>query len=55
MTETIRREPGASLLSVIWSARHDPAARIFNIDLLTVLIAILLRGAIAHRRPRISP
>lgn len=42
MTETIRREPGASWLSVIWSARHDPAARIFNIDLLTVLIAILL-------------
>ena len=27
---------------MIWSARHDPAARIFNIDLLTVLIAILL-------------
>jgi O-antigen ligase len=42
MTDAIRREPGASLLSVIWSARHDPAARIFNIDLLTVLIAILL-------------
>ena len=42
MTDAIRRRPGASLLSVIWSARHDPAARIFNIDLLTVLIAILL-------------
>ena len=42
MTDAIRREPGASLLSVIWSARHDPAARILNIDLLTVLIAILL-------------
>ena len=42
MTDAIRREPGASWLSVIWSARHDPAARIFNIDLLTVLIAILL-------------
>jgi O-antigen ligase len=34
--------PGDSVLSVIWSARHDPASRIFNIDLLTVLIAILL-------------
>jgi O-antigen ligase len=42
MTETIRREPGAFSLSVIWSARHDPAARILNIDLLTVLIAVLL-------------
>ncbi len=42
MTDAIRRRPRASLLSVIWSARHDPAARIFNIDLLTVLIAILL-------------
>ena len=42
MTDATRREPGASWLSVIWSARHDPAARIFNIDLLTVLIAILL-------------
>jgi O-antigen ligase len=40
--ETIRREPGAFSLSVIWSARHDPAARILNIDLLAVLIAILL-------------
>ncbi|MDO9563757.1 MAG: O-antigen ligase family protein, partial [Bradyrhizobium sp.] len=42
MTGAIRRKPGASWLSVIWSARHDPAARIFNIALLTVLIAILL-------------
>lgn len=42
MAEVARREPGASWLSVIWSARHDPAARILNIDLLTVLIAILL-------------
>jgi O-antigen ligase len=42
MTEAIRREPGASWLSIIWSARHDPAARIFNIDLLTALLAILL-------------
>src|SRR3954463_3976970 len=42
MTDAAPREPGLSVLSVIWSARHDPAARIFNIDLLTVLIAILL-------------
>ena len=42
MTDAIRKEPGVSWLSIIWSARHDPAARIFNIDLLTVLIAILL-------------
>jgi O-antigen ligase len=42
MTDAIPREPGGSWPSVIWSARHDPAARIFNIDLLTVLIAILL-------------
>ncbi len=42
MTDAIRREPGASLLSVIWSARHNPASRILNVDLLTVLIAILL-------------
>jgi len=42
MTEAIRPEPGASWLTVIWSARHDPAARILNVDLLTVLIAILL-------------
>ena len=42
MTEAAPRVPGDSVLSFIWSARHDPAARIFNIDLLTVLIAILL-------------
>ncbi|MES2193989.1 MAG: O-antigen ligase family protein [Pseudomonadota bacterium] len=42
MTDAIRREPGASWISTIWSARHDPAARILNIDLLTMLIAILL-------------
>jgi O-antigen ligase len=41
MTEAVRREPGVSF-SVIMSAWHDPAARILNIDLLTVLIAILL-------------
>ena len=42
MTEAIQREPGASSLSGILSARHDPAARIRNVDLLTILIAILL-------------
>ena len=33
---------GASKLSKVFSAWHDPAARILNVDLLTVLIAILL-------------
>jgi hypothetical protein len=42
MTETVQKEAGASLLSRILSARHDPAARIVNVDLLTGLIAILL-------------
>jgi O-antigen ligase len=42
MTDTVRKEPGASLFSRILSARHDPSARILNIDLLTGLIAILL-------------
>lgn len=42
MTEAVRREPGVSGLSYVLSAWRDPAARIFNIDLLTVLIAILL-------------
>ena len=42
MTDAIRREPGASRLSAIWSACQDPAARIRTIDLLAVLIAILL-------------
>jgi O-antigen ligase len=42
MTEAARREPGVSGLSLVLSAWHDPAARILNIDLLTVLIAILL-------------
>ena len=42
MTDTTKREPGVSWLSVVLSAWHDPAARIFNIDLLTALIAILL-------------
>jgi O-antigen ligase len=42
MTEAVRREPDVSWLSYVFSAWHDSAARIFNIDLLTVLIAILL-------------
>jgi O-antigen ligase len=42
MTEAVRREPGVSGLSRVLSAWRDPAARILNIDLLTVLIAILL-------------
>ena len=42
MTEAVRRDPGVSWLSYILSAWRDPAARIFNLDLLTVLIAILL-------------
>src|SRR6267154_6623417 len=42
MTEAVRREPGVSGLSLVLSAWRDPAARIVNIDLVTVLIAILL-------------
>src|SRR3954470_21695158 len=42
MTEAAPRDPSLSVLSAIWSARHEPAARILNVDLLTVLIAILL-------------
>jgi O-antigen ligase len=42
MTEAVRREPGISRLSVVFSAWRDPVARIFNVDLLAVLIAILL-------------
>ena len=42
MAEAVRRDADTSWFSVIWSARHDPAARIFNIDLVTALIAILL-------------
>lgn len=42
MTETIRTEPGVSGLSRVLSVWHDPAARILNIDLLTVLIVVLL-------------
>ncbi|SDS89253.1 O-antigen ligase family protein [Bradyrhizobium canariense] len=52
MTEAVGQGTGTSTstststntswLSVIWSARRDPAARILNVDLLAVLIAILL-------------
>src|ERR1700730_14093665 len=42
MTESLQKEADASLLSRIMSARHDPAARILNVDLLTVLVAVLL-------------
>jgi O-antigen ligase len=42
MTEAVRPDANASWLSLIWSARNDPAARIFNVDLLACLIAILL-------------
>jgi O-antigen ligase len=42
MTEGMRKEAGVSWLSVIWSARHDRAARTLNVDPLAVLIAILL-------------
>jgi O-antigen ligase len=41
MTETAR-EPGPSGLALAPSAWRDPAARILNVDLLTVLIALLL-------------
>lgn len=42
MTEAVRREPRASGLSLVLSAWHDPFARILNVDLLTILIAMLL-------------
>jgi O-antigen ligase len=42
ITEAVKREPGVSGLSPVLSAWRDPAARILNVDLLTVLIAILL-------------
>jgi O-antigen ligase len=41
MSETVNRELNVSLSTVL-SAWHDPAARILNVDLLTILIAILL-------------
>src|SRR5882757_2324003 len=42
MTEAIRREPGLSGLSLVMSAWHNPYARILNVDLVAVLLAILL-------------
>jgi O-antigen ligase len=42
MTEAVRREPGLSGFALVMSAWHNPYARIFNIDVLTVLLAILL-------------
>jgi O-antigen ligase len=42
MSVAAGRAPGVSWFSFVLSAWHDPVARIFNIDLLTVLIAILL-------------
>jgi O-antigen ligase len=42
MTETARNTPGASKLSMVFAAWHDPAARILNVDLLAVLIAVSL-------------
>jgi O-antigen ligase len=42
MAETVRRESSVSRLSVILRAWDDPVARVLNVDLLTVLIAILL-------------
>jgi hypothetical protein len=41
MSDVVNREPDVSLSTVL-SAWHDPAARILNVDLLTILIAILL-------------
>jgi O-antigen ligase len=41
MPEVDNTEPGVSLSTVL-SAWHDPKARILNVDLLTILIAILL-------------
>jgi O-antigen ligase len=42
MTEAVRREPGRSGFALVMSAWHDPYARIFNIDVVTVLLAVLL-------------
>jgi O-antigen ligase len=42
MTEAAGTETGTSRLSGIWSAWRDPAARIRNVDLFAVLIAMLL-------------
>jgi O-antigen ligase len=42
MTEAAGRQAGTSWLSAIWSASQDPVARIRNVDLAAVLIAVLL-------------
>ncbi len=42
MTEVVRTEPGTSGLSRALAGWRDPAARILNVDLLAVLLAILL-------------
>src|SRR3982074_1547767 len=42
MTEIARKQPAASVISAVFSAWHNPAARILNVDLLAVLIAALL-------------
>jgi O-antigen ligase len=42
MTEIARKQPAASVISAVFSAWHNPAARILNVDLLAVLIAVLL-------------
>src|SRR5215813_12681306 len=42
MTEAVGKAARTSWRATIWSARHDPWARILNVDLVTALIAILL-------------
>jgi len=42
MTDAVTRETRLSGFSLVLSAWHDPAGRILNVDLLTVLIALLL-------------
>src|SRR5947209_18583803 len=42
MTEIVDNEPKRPAISKVFYAWRDPAARILNVDLLTVLIAILL-------------
>ena len=42
MTEVGTKAPDTSWLWAIGAARHDPAARLQNVDLLAILIAILL-------------
>jgi O-antigen ligase len=42
MTEATRDTPNVSKFSMILAARHDPAARMFNVDLLAVAVAAAL-------------